>query len=195
MMRPDFCWRISAVAGRNTLNRPFRCTAMTGSHSSSVMLKIMRSRSTPAACTTMSSLPNVATACSTIARPAANSATESPLIAPFAPSASTSASTCCAGPLSRPSPPRLAPRSLIRTLAPQPASDSTIPRPMPRPPPVTSAVFPSSRAMSSPLRQPERSDVEENGKEYTSQTTIWAHLALALRAIQRLRRLTAQLNR
>ena len=58
------------------LNVPLRWTAMTASHSASVMLKIMRSRRMPATFTRMSMRPHALTTCSTIAVPCAKSATE-----------------------------------------------------------------------------------------------------------------------
>ena len=49
----------SAAAARNTVNVPLRWVSMTGSHSSSDMLKSMRSRRMPATHTTPSIRPNV----------------------------------------------------------------------------------------------------------------------------------------
>src|SRR5207244_100683 len=63
------------VAGRITVKWPFRWTATTESHSSSVMLKIIRSFRIPAQQTTMWRSPNVFSAASTIACPPAMVAT------------------------------------------------------------------------------------------------------------------------
>src|SRR5437879_3711973 len=62
MIRPHFCSRISGAAARVTAKLPLRWVLMTASHSSSVMLKIMRSRRIPALLTTMSTRPKVSTA-------------------------------------------------------------------------------------------------------------------------------------
>ena len=53
---PDSCLRMTADAARKTVNVPFRWVSMTGSHSSSVMLKSIRSRRMPATQTTPSML-------------------------------------------------------------------------------------------------------------------------------------------
>ena len=58
------------------LNAPLRWTAMTASHSASVMLKIMRSRRMPATWTRMSIFPHAFTTCSTMAVPCAKSDTD-----------------------------------------------------------------------------------------------------------------------
>ena len=76
MMRPPFCSRMTMDAARLVLNAPFRWTAMTASHSASVMLKIMRSRRMPATWTRMSSRPQAFVACSTMAVACPKSATE-----------------------------------------------------------------------------------------------------------------------
>ena len=76
MMRPPFCSRIETDAARTTLNMPLRWTFITASHSSSVMLKIIRSRRMPATCTTMSIRPQASMTCWTIAAAWAKSATE-----------------------------------------------------------------------------------------------------------------------
>ena len=77
MKRPDFCSRMSGAAARVTANEPFRCVSMTVSHSSSDMLKIIRSRRIPALFTTTSIRPNAFTAVSTMLLPPAIDATES----------------------------------------------------------------------------------------------------------------------
>ena len=56
-MVPDFWARIRGAAARKTVKVPFRCVSMTGSHSSSDMLKSIRSRRMPAMQTTPSILP------------------------------------------------------------------------------------------------------------------------------------------
>ena len=65
-MRPPFCWRMATEAARLVLNVPFRCTARTASHSSSLMLNSMRSRRMPATFTRMSIFPHRETIWSTI---------------------------------------------------------------------------------------------------------------------------------
>ena len=77
MKRPHFCSRMRGAAARVTAKAPFRCVLMTPSHSSSVMLKIIRSRRMPALLTTMSMRPKASTAVLTIAWPPAIEATES----------------------------------------------------------------------------------------------------------------------
>src|SRR3989304_4069500 len=57
MKRPHFCSRMRGTAARVTANAPFRWVSRTASHSSSVMLKIIRSRRIPALFTTMSTRP------------------------------------------------------------------------------------------------------------------------------------------
>ena len=59
---PDFCCRISALAARKTVNVPLRWVATTPSHSSSLMLKSIRSRRIPATQTTPSIFPKRSTA-------------------------------------------------------------------------------------------------------------------------------------
>jgi hypothetical protein len=63
------------VAWRVQLKVPFRWTAMTASHSSSLMLKSMRSRRMPALFTRMSIDPNWSTAVAMMRSAAAKSAT------------------------------------------------------------------------------------------------------------------------
>jgi hypothetical protein len=67
IIRPPFFSRMWTDAARLVLYVPFKCTARTMSHSSSVMLKIMRSRRMPATLTRMSIRPQALTACSTMA--------------------------------------------------------------------------------------------------------------------------------
>ena len=76
MMRPHFCSRMWGAAARVTAKAPLRCTLMTASHSSSVMLKIMRSRRMPALLTMMSRRPNSSSAVSTMRWPPAMLDTE-----------------------------------------------------------------------------------------------------------------------
>jgi len=77
MKRPHFCSRMSGAAARVTANEPLRWVLMTASHSSSDMLKIIRSRRMPALFTTMSMRPKDRTAVSTMLLPPAIDATES----------------------------------------------------------------------------------------------------------------------
>ena len=131
-------------AARVQLKVPFRWTAMTASHSASVMLKIIRSRRMPATLTRMSIRPKVRTTCSTIWVASSNEATLPRLTSAVPPVVRISSTTWSAGSDSAPSPDRLVPRSLTTTFAPAWASARAMPRPMPRPAPVTSAAFPSS---------------------------------------------------
>ena len=68
---------LTRAAARVTAKVPLRWVLMTPSHSSSVMLKIIRSRRIPALLTTMSTRPNVSTAVLMIDCPPAIEATES----------------------------------------------------------------------------------------------------------------------
>src|SRR3954454_11350989 len=112
---------------------------MTVSHSSSEMLKMSRSRMTPALLTRTSSAPNVSTAVPT-RRSAVCQLDTSPGAATAAPpAAEISRATCsAASPL----------KSLTTTLAPAAASASASARPRPWPAPVTRAVRPSRRNRS-----------------------------------------------
>jgi hypothetical protein len=93
MMRPYLCSRMWRVAGRMTVKWPFRCTATTESHSSSLMLKIIRSFKMPAQHTTMWRSPNVFSAASIIPWPPAIVATLSALATARPPLASISLTT------------------------------------------------------------------------------------------------------
>ena len=77
MMRPHLRSRMWGTAARVTANVPLRWVSMTPSHSSSVMLKIMRSRRMPALLTTMSTWPKWSSAVWTMRWPPAMLATES----------------------------------------------------------------------------------------------------------------------
>ena len=104
-IRPYFFSRMCLVAGRMTVKWPLRCTATTESHSSSLMLKIMRSLRIPAQQTTMCRSPKVFSAVSTIAWPPAIVATLSAFATARPPRASISFTTPSARSLdgSRPS--------------------------------------------------------------------------------------------
>src|SRR5439155_11348930 len=156
-MRPRRLSRMWRVAGRMTVKWPFRCTATTASHSSSVMLKIMRSRRMPAQQTTMWRSPKRARAASTIDWPPAIVATLSAFAIASPPRASISLTTACAAALDGSRPSTVTPKSLTTTLAPARASPRATPRPIPLPAPVTTATFPSSSPMrlSSGLRAAE----------------------------------------
>ena len=88
-----------------TVKWPFRCTAMTESHSSSLMLKIIRSFRMPAQQTTMCRSPNVFSAVSIIPCPPAIVATLSAFATAWPPFFSISLTTASARSLdgSRPS--------------------------------------------------------------------------------------------
>ena len=88
MIRPPRCSRIAIEAARVQLNMPLRWTAITASHSASLMLKSIRSRRMPATCTRMSIRPYVRITCSTIAPASARSATD-PWLGTAAPPAFT----------------------------------------------------------------------------------------------------------
>src|SRR5207248_763547 len=75
---------------------PFKWTAMTASHSSSLMLKIIRSRRMPALFTRMSIAPNSLTAVSTMRSAAAKSATLSALATARPPRARIASTTSSA---------------------------------------------------------------------------------------------------
>src|SRR5213080_3934350 len=145
MIRPRRCSRMRRVACRVQLKVPFRWTPMTASHSSSLMLKIMRSRRMPALFTRMSIAPNSLTAVSTMRSAAAKSATLSALATARPPRARIASTTSSATRREAPRPSTSAPRSLTTTAAPSAASSSAMARPMPRPAPVTTAALPSSR--------------------------------------------------
>src|ERR1700687_5851145 len=124
------------------LKVPFRWTASTESQSSSLMLKIMRSRRMPAQVTTMSMRPNWRTAVVMMFSAPAQLATESLLATASPPSRLISATTSKAGPVLGACPCTSTPKSLTTSLAPAAASANATPRPMPRPAPVTAATFP-----------------------------------------------------
>src|SRR4051812_38441386 len=132
-----------AAAQRLGAKVPFRWTAITASHSSSVMLTRTRSRRMPALLTTTWRSPKVSTAWRTIASAPLKLATLSPLATASPPMPSISSTTCCAGEVSAPVPSTLPPRSLTTTLAPCRANDRACSRPIPRPAPVTMATRPS----------------------------------------------------
>ena len=105
MMRPARFSRMCRVAGCITVKWPFKCTAITASHSSSLMLKIIRSRRMPAQQTRMWRSPNDAMAWSMAARPPAMVAMLWAFATARPPWASISFTTASAGALdgSRPS--------------------------------------------------------------------------------------------
>src|SRR5438445_353444 len=105
-MQPDFFSRMCALAGRMTVKCPLRWTAITASHSSSVMLKIIRSRRIPAQQSTMCRSPNDLSAASTMALPPAMVATFSALARARPPVFSISLTTASAGALDGRRPPR-----------------------------------------------------------------------------------------
>ncbi len=116
---------------------PFRWTRITASHSSSVIVKIIRSRRIPALLTSTSRPPNRSTACRTSAAAPSNDDTSASLAAATPPAAVISSTTAWAGPASPPLPSRAPPKSFTSTWAPCAASSSACSRPMPRPAPVT----------------------------------------------------------
>ncbi len=111
---------------------------MTVSHSSSDMLKIIRSRSTPALLIRMSRLPYVSIASCTIAFDCSQSAT-SPAWAMASPPAALISSTTASAGFADPD----GAKSLTTTFTPCRPSSSACERPRPAPAPVTTATFPS----------------------------------------------------
>ena len=93
MSVPLFCSRIAAAAARNTVNVPFRWVAMTGSQSSSAMLKSMRSRRMPATHTTPSMRPKESIADFTMLAPPSIVATELALATALPPAFTISSTT------------------------------------------------------------------------------------------------------
>src|SRR6516165_10715599 len=122
---------------------PRRCTRMTSSHSSGVMLTSMRSRRMPALLTNTSSLPKVSIAILTRPRAPSQFDTSSALTTASAPIRRIASTTSFAGPTELPDPSTLDPRSLTITRAPCRASSKACSRPRPRPAPVTIATRPS----------------------------------------------------
>ena len=116
---------------------PLRWTRITSSHSSSVILAMVRSRRIPALFTRTSRRPNVSTAISMSRCAPSQSETSSPFATALPPSASISATTCSAGSDERPPPWTSAPKSFTTTCAPWRANSSASDRPIPRAPPVT----------------------------------------------------------
>src|SRR2546430_1833890 len=130
-IRPRRCSRMRRVACRGQLKGPFRWAAVTASHSSSLMLKIIRSRRMPALFTRMSIAPNSLTAVSTMRSAAAKSATLSALATALPPRVRIASTTSSATRREAPRPSTSAPRSFTTTAAPSAASSSAIARPMP----------------------------------------------------------------
>src|SRR3954469_11855212 len=144
---PALDWaRQYAAACRIVAKWPFRCTAITASNSSSLVLANIRSRTMPALFTRTSSPPKVSTAVAI--RPSAwsQSATLAPLVTASPPAAEISSTTPCAAlppPAGEPS--RPPPMSLTTTRAPAAANARACARPMPPPAPVTMTTRPSSK--------------------------------------------------
>src|SRR3984885_6547229 len=132
------------LACRTVLKVPFMCTRTTASHSSSVMLKTIRSRRMPATFTSTSSRPKVSMAWRIRPSAASKSATSPLLATAWPPFFVMSSTTCAAGELSCPLPSTDTPRSATTTLAPSLANSRATLAPIPRPAPVTIAVRPSS---------------------------------------------------
>ena len=109
--------RQKSTACRPTQKCPRKCTCMVASHSSTVALTNMRSRTMPALFTMTSSVPNASTAVRMMLAAPSQSATSSPLATASPPEARISSTTACAVDKSRPMPARLAPKSLPATFA------------------------------------------------------------------------------
>ena len=91
-----------SAACRMVANVPRRCTRITASHSSIVMLASIRSRRMPALFTTMSRAPNASTAVRTRRRAPSQSETSSSLATAWPPAARIASTTSAAGPSERP---------------------------------------------------------------------------------------------
>jgi hypothetical protein len=126
-----------AVAKRVVTKCPRRCTRRTVSHSEADIEKIIRSRSTPALLTTMSSRPYASSAAATSRSPVDHS--------PMSPGTTTALSEATTG--SKPG------RSLSTKDAPAPASASASARPSPLAAPVTIATRPSRLSRSEDIGQ------------------------------------------
>ena len=106
MSDPDSCFRMMAAACRKTVKCPFRWVAMTASHSSSAMLKSIRSRRIPATATTPSIRPQCSTAVFTMRSPPPIVLTSSATATASPPAASISLTTASATALVGSSPAR-----------------------------------------------------------------------------------------
>src|SRR5258708_737564 len=135
-------------AWRVTAKWPFRCTRMTASHSSSLVVKSMRSRTKPALFTSTSRRPKVSIAVCTSARAPSQSAMSSVFAIASPPSARISSTTCCAGPVLAPLPSPATRGSFTTAGAPSCAKPSACSRPMPRPAPVTMTMRPSQMPLT-----------------------------------------------
>src|SRR6202167_5316317 len=142
------CSRQYEHAGRARLKVPFRGTARTASKSSSLMLKIMRSRRMPALLTTILILPKLSVAHSMIRLADLKSETLSKLPTASPPAERISLTTSSAGERDWPVPSKWPPRSLTTTFAPCLASSNASSRPMPRPGSVITATLPVNSAIS-----------------------------------------------
>src|SRR5215472_8759957 len=140
-----------AAARRTVQNVPRRCTRMTPSQSSGVMLTSIRSRRMPALATTTSSRPNAPSAVCTMRRAPSQSAQSSAFGTATPPAPWISSTTASAGLADAPEPSTAPPRSLTTTRAPWAASAIAWARPRPRPPPVTTATRPSQSLLIKPL--------------------------------------------
>ena len=115
---------------------------MTASHSSSDMLKSIRSRRMPATATTPSIRPQRSTPVPMIRSPPSMVVTFSATATASPPAASISLTTASATSLVGSSPARPTPMSATTTLAPSAAAASATARPMPPPAPVMATTLP-----------------------------------------------------
>src|SRR5947209_9643046 len=130
---------------------PLRCTAMTASNSSSLVLAIIRSRTMPALFTRTSKPPKVSTAVLIRAAAWSQSAMLEPSTMASPPAEVISSTTLCAAlppPAGEPS--RPTPMSLTTTRAPSAAKANACARPMPPPAPVTMTTRPSTNPIFGP---------------------------------------------
>src|SRR5882757_514930 len=122
---------------------------MTGSHSSGVMLTIIRSRRMPAALIKTSSRPKESIAVSTIRLASSKSDTSAKLATADPPAAVMASTVATVGPSLARLPSTSTPGTFTTTFAPQPARSLATEAPIPRPAPVTTMTRWSSRPMMS----------------------------------------------
>ncbi|CKT94471.1 Uncharacterised protein [Mycobacterium tuberculosis] len=137
------------AACRMVAKWPLRCTAMTASNSSSLVLAIIRSRTMPALFTRTSTPPYVSTAAWIRLAAWSQSEMSDPSATAWPPAARISSTTSWAAlpPLAG-EPSRPTPISLTTTRAPSAAKANACARPMPPPAPVTMTTRPSTKPMT-----------------------------------------------
>src|ERR1700759_3098362 len=131
---PRLFSRITAAALRSPFQVPFRCTAMTWSNWSSVILRIVASRVMPALLIMMSSAPNWSSAAPISASTSSPDVTSQRTATAILSPPSFSAAACVASRFTSPS----------TTRAPSSTKRSAMARPRPWAPPVTTAILPAN---------------------------------------------------